>query len=65
MSAFSHQAVDHFEAHGPYTFEEVFRLATLCVERPQDDCQVGDTLDNLLSKFPPAELQKLLHQLRC
>lgn len=56
----SHRAVTKFEKVGPWTFEEALRVAIICGTNVKDECVIGDCLDNIIHKFPPPELAKLL-----
>lgn len=55
----SHRAVTKFKAEGPWTFDELFRVAVICATN-QGCGFLGDALGGILHKFPPAELAKLL-----
>jgi len=53
------QQLDKFEKDGPFTFDRAFALVKLCAK--SKDTDFHDVLDNILYKFPPEELEKILH----
>jgi hypothetical protein len=56
----ANEALDKFEAEGPYTFEEVKRLAKLCyATRKKEGVSLTDTLDTFSIHFTTEELKKL------
>lgn len=58
MSHTCKAAVNRFEAHGPYTFDEVYKLAKRFHSDP--DFTPHTLLDKTAHKFPPEELRKIL-----
>jgi len=50
----------HWEKNGPYTFEAALELAQECASS-KGEYQLGDFLDEVVEKFSPAELRKILN----
>ena len=50
----------HWETNGPYTFEAALELAQACASS-KGEYILGDSLDEVVEKFSPAELRKILN----